>query len=36
MEWFIAFLAGLIVGCCVGAVLMGILVATREEAQRYR
>lgn len=36
MEWFIAFLAGMVIGCCVGALVMGLLVASREEVQRYR
>jgi hypothetical protein len=36
MEYVIAFLLGAVVGCCVGAFVMGLLLATREEASRYR
>lgn len=36
MEYVIAFLAGAAVGCVAGALVMGLLVATREESQRYR
>jgi len=36
MEYVVAFFAGAVVGCCLGAVMMGLLVATREENQRYR
>jgi hypothetical protein len=36
MEYVIAFSLGAVVGCCVGALVMGLLLATREEADRYR
>jgi gas vesicle protein len=36
MEYVVAFLAGAVVGACIGAVTMGLLVATREELTRYR
>jgi hypothetical protein len=34
-DYAIAFLLGLAVGCCVGGVVMGLTVATREEFQRW-
>lgn len=36
MEFFIAFLVGAMVGASAGVVVMGLLLATREEVQRYR
>jgi gas vesicle protein len=36
MEYVVAFLAGAVVGACVGSVVLGLLVATREEIKRYR
>jgi len=36
MEYVLAFLLGAVVGCCVGAFVMGLLLATREEVERYR
>jgi len=36
MEYAVAFFVGAAMGCCVGALVMGLLVATREENQRYR
>ena len=34
MEYVIAFLVGTVVGGVIGAVAMGLLIATREEFQR--
>jgi gas vesicle protein len=36
MEYVLAFLIGALVGGVVGALAMGLLVATREEVERYR
>lgn len=36
MEYIIAFLLGAFVGTLAGALVMGLMVATREEVQRYR
>jgi hypothetical protein len=36
MEFVIGFVIGLLVGGSIGAVGMGLMIATRDEVQRYR
>jgi len=36
VEYVVAFLIGAFVGGFAGVVVMGLLIATREEVERYR